>query len=146
MKKYLFFLLTAIMLAVSNVSLVSCGKDDVVHGGKTIVVYSVVGGWYKWLTSSTIIGCRFDANGDAYFDTWSTSPTWVNPGKWSVSGNVLTVRSQEEEVFFRCNFFVTEEGKSVIISNVQTTDEWQFLNNLEGELVRMQVKEDNTEE
>ncbi len=146
MKKYLFFIQAAVMLAVSSVGLVSCGKDDVVHGGKTIVVYSVVGGWYKWLTSSTIIGCRFDANGDAYFDSWSNSPSWEDPGKWSVSGNVLTVKSQEEEVIFRCNFFVTEEGKSVIISNVQTTDEWQFLNNLEGELVRMQVKEDNTEE
>ena len=67
MKKYLFFIQAAVMLAVSSVGLVSCGKDDVVHGGKTIVVYSVVGGWYKWLTSSTIIGCRFDANGDAYF-------------------------------------------------------------------------------
>ena len=133
MKKYLFFIQAAVMLAVSSVGLVSCGKDDVVHGGKTIVVYSVVGGWYKWLTSSTIIG-------------WSNSPSWEDPGKWSVSGNVLTVKSQEEEVIFRCNFFVTEEGKSVIISNVQTTDEWQFLNNLEGELIRMQVKEDNTEE
>ena len=79
MKKYLFFIQAAVMLAVSSVGLVSCGKDDVVHGGKTIVVYSVVGGWYKWLTSSTIIGCRFDANGDAYFDSWSNSPSWEDP-------------------------------------------------------------------
>jgi len=146
MKKYLFILLSAVMLAVSSVSLVSCGKDDVVHGGKTIIVYSIVGGWSKWLSGNTIIGCRFDANGDAYFDTWTASPNWADPGKWTVSGNVLTVKNLEEKVIFTCNFLVSEEGKSVAITNVHTADEWQFLSNLEGELVRMQVKEDNPEE
>ena len=146
MKKYLLFLLSAVMAAVSSVSLVSCGKDDVVHTGKTIVVYSIVGGWSKWLSGSTIIGCRFDANGDAYFDTWSTSPSWKDPGKWTVSGNTLTVKSQEEKVIFTCNFLVFEEGKSLYITNVQTADQWQFLSNLEGELDRMQVKKDSSEE
>lgn len=146
MRKYLFFLISALIVAVSSVNLVSCGKDDVVHGGKTIVVYSIVGGWYKWLSGSLYIGCRFDFNGDAYFDTWTTSPSWENPGKWAVSGNVLTVKSQEEEIIFTCNFLVAEEGKSVFITNVHTTDEWQFLSNLEGELDRMQVKGDDTEE
>lgn len=146
MKKYLLFLLSVVMAAVSSVSLVSCGKDDVVHTGKTIVVYSIVGGWSKWLSGNTIIGCRFDANGDAYFDTWTTSPSWKDPGKWTVSGNLLTVKSQEEEVIFTCRFLVTEEGKSIIITNVQTVDEWQFLRDLEGELPRMQIKEVEPEE
>ena len=146
MKKYLFFLLTVVTVAVSSVSLVSCGKDDVVHIGPTNIVYSIVGGWSKWQSGNTIIGCRFDSNGDAYFDTWSTSPSWKDPGKWTVSGNTLTVKSQEEKVIFTCNFLVTDEGKSIIIANIQTADEWQFLSNLEGELFRMQIKEVEPEE
>ena len=153
MKKYLFFLLTVVTVAVSSVSLVSCGKDDVVHIGPTNIVYSIVGGWSKWQSGNTIIGCRFDSNGDAYFATWeiSSTPTWENPGKWSVNGSVLTVKTKEEkeedgEVYFTCNFLVFEEGKSLYITNVQTTDQWQFLSNLEGELDRMQVKKDSSEE
>ena len=144
MKKNSFIVI--VLAVVLGFVLSACGKDDVVHTGKTIVVYSIVGGWSKWLSGNTIIGCRFDANGDAYFDTWTTSPSWKDPGKWTVSGNTLTVKSQEEKVIFTCNFLVTDEGKSIIIANVQTADEWQFLSNLEGELFRMQIKEVEPEE
>lgn len=143
MRKYLFLLLAVAIVAVSSVSLVSCGKDDVVHIGNTNIVYSIEGGWSKWLSGSTFIGCRFDSNGDAYFATWTTSPSWENPAKWNVSGSVLTVKSQdeEEEVIFTCNFVVYNEGKSLYIFNVQTSEQWQILNNLEeSELTRMKIK------
>jgi hypothetical protein len=151
MKKNSFI---AIVLAVVlGFILSACGKDDVVHIGPTNIVYSIVGGWSKWQSGNTLIGCRFDSNGDAYFATWatSTSPTWENPCKWSVSGSVLTVKTQEEkeedeEVIFTCNFLVYNEGKSLIITNVQTADQWQFLSNLEGELDRMKINKDSQEE
>ena len=46
MKKNSFI---AIVLAVVlGFILSACGKDDVVHIGPTNIVYSIVGGWYKW--------------------------------------------------------------------------------------------------
>ena len=140
MKRYLLFLLSAVMVAVSSVSLVSCGKDDVVHDGKSNIVYSVVGGWSKLQSNNTYLGCRFDSNGDAYFDAWTVSPSWKDPGKWTVNGNTLTVKSQEEKVIFTCNFHVDEGGKKVFFTNVQTSEQWQHLSNLEGELSQMQIK------
>ncbi|MCR5535661.1 MAG: hypothetical protein K6F47_10920 [Bacteroidaceae bacterium] len=137
MKKNSFI---AIVLAVVlGFVLSACGKDDVVHDGKSNIVYSVVGGWSKLQSNNTYLGCRFDSNGDAYFDAWTVSPSWKDPSKWTVSGNTLTVKSQEE-VIFTCHFHVDEGGKKAFFTNVQTSEQWQHLSNLEGELSQMQIK------
>ena len=140
MRKYLFFLLAAVMLALSSVSLVSCGKDDVTYDHE--IVHSLEGAWSKLLPDNTThFGCRFDANGDAYFATWTVTPSWENPVRWIVSGNELTVKSAEGDVILTCNFLVDVEGKNIRFTNLQIASQWQFLTDLEGVLDRMRIKE-----
>jgi hypothetical protein len=106
------------------------------------IVYSLEGAWSKLLPDNTThFGCRFDANGDAYFTTWTVSPSWENPGKWIVSGNELTVKSAEGDVILTCNFLVDVEGKYIRFTNLQIASQWQFLTDLEGVLDRMRIKE-----
>lgn len=143
MKKYLLCLFAGLMATAFCVTLSSCSNDDDSNdnngGGSGAATTSIVGVWYKAMSEGQYVGCRFDANGDAYFETWQSAPTWsIEPAKWTVSGNTITVKAPSGIVAFTANFVISSDGKKLTFSNPQTPDQWKVFKNLAGsELTKM---------
>lgn len=123
------------MVTMLSINLTSCSNNDEDDGGNS--ADKVVGAWSKKMSDGSYVGCRFDANGAAYFDTWTNSPKWRDPGTWSVSGNEITGKSPYGVVAITATFSVSSDGKTLTLKNVQTPDEWKIFRNLEGKLTRM---------
>ena len=127
------------------VCLSSCNKDDDNNSGGSddsgsgATTTSIVGIWYKATSDGQYVGCRFDANSDAYFETWKSAPSWkMVPAKWKVSGNTITVTAPSGIVAFTANFVISSDGKKLTFSNPQTPEQWKVFRNLAGsELTKM---------
>lgn len=145
MKKYLLCLFAGLMATAFCVCLSSCNKDDDNNSGGSddsgsgATTTSIVGIWYKATSDGQYVGCRFDANSDAYFETWKSAPSWkMVPAKWKVSGNTITVTAPSGIVAFTANFVISSDGKKLTFSNPQTPEQWKVFRNLAGsELTKM---------
>ena len=142
MKKFFSCLFAVLMTTAFCVILSSCSKDDDNNNGggsgSSTTAASIVGAWYKAASGNGYVGCRFDANGNAYFDTWTTAPSWdMEPATWTVSGNTIVVKAPSGIVAFTANFVISSDGKKLTISNPQTPEQWNIFKSLAGELTKM---------
>ena len=143
MRKCFFCLFAGLMATAFCVVLSSCNKDDDNSSGgsgdSSATTTSIVGIWYKAMSEGEYVGCRFDANGKAYFETWESAPTWkMEPATWTVSGNTITVKAPSGIVAFTANFVISSDGKKLTFSNPQTPEQWKIFRSLAGsELTKM---------
>lgn len=139
MKKILLCLMTAMMVTVSGVSLSSCSHDDGVNyeGSNRRIIISIVGSWSKVLSGDERVGCRFDSNGNVYFDRWTVNPEWVDPCKWIVNANKVIVTTPSGIIAFTADFFVSSDGKYIVFSNVNTLNDWTEFRSLTGILNKL---------
>ena len=112
MKKILYLLLLALM----PMCFTACGGDG--DGDGSNLDSRLYGVWYQEETYD-IIAYKFESNGDFYYNEWmkgqEESVTKHDPGRWSVSGNLITLvqtkNGKTKDNTYR--YEITSDGKTL---------------------------------